>query len=98
MADTDRFHEQEDDGYVVADMSGIEQTPLLIPRPGAARARRRETFPENAESSGREEPLPQLDRGERNAMIRGAVSAFLLVGGVIAAAFALLIFLIGQAV
>ena len=39
MADTDRFHEQEDDGYVVADMSGIEQTPLLIPRPGAARER-----------------------------------------------------------
>ena len=70
----------DDDGRTVADMSGLDRPSLL--RPG----RKREH-----DASGRE---IQMDRAERRAMVRGAVSAGLLVAGAMAAGFALLILLI----
>ncbi len=97
----------DDDGRTVADMSGIEPMPLLIPRPDVAAERNRQKAGEKRlegapdasagrnESIGRKAPV-RLERGERFAMIRGALAACLLVGAAIAAAFAAVIFLIGR--
>ena len=73
----------DDDGRTVADMSGLERPSLL-----GIRSRGREEKPARAEQN------LQLDRSERRAMMRGAVSAGLLVAGALALGFALLILLI----
>ena len=90
-----RYQEyDDDDGRIVADMSDVERQPMLIPRPGQMRKGRRDLadMPEDTASSRQE--TVSLDADERRAMISGAVSAGLLVVGVLAAAFAALILLI----
>lgn len=80
----------EDDGRTIADMSGVERQPAFLPR----LHRRRSDFTESAsprsdrpwESSG-----VQLTREERNAAIRGALKAALLIAGAYIAGAALLI-------
>ncbi len=95
MEDKRQF--DEDDGRVIADMSGVERTPILVPGAGAVR-RAREGRPDFAEpperdfSSGPE----YLDKEGRRAMIGGALSAMLLIGGLFAAGFALVILVIGH--
>ena len=78
----------EDDNRVVADMSEIEPHPILMPKIGGFR------------KSKSENPQPQapvhLDREEKRAFIGGVLSAGLLVGLIIAAAFGALILLIGS--
>lgn len=86
----------EDDGRVVADMSDVERQPLLIPRPDMIRRSRRDIGTDTAEdrtSVPHQQPV-NLDADERRAMIGGAVSAGLLVVGVIAVSFAALILFI----
>lgn len=88
----------DDDGRIVADMSEVERTPLLVPRlgnPGSSSKRRDMAEPEENDASKAYSQQPvSLDSEERRALIGGAVSAGLLVVGVLAAAFAGLIFLI----
>ena len=73
----------DDDGRTVADMSGLERPSLLGLRP-----RRREEKPAQVKQD------LQLDRSERRAMVRGALSAGLLIAVVFALSFALLILLL----
>lgn len=90
----DKYTDQEDDGRVVADMSDVSRTPLFMPRFEQVRKDRPDIGSDpDSEPQRPQEPV-QLDAEERRAMIGGAVSAALLIGGTIAAAFALLIFLI----
>jgi hypothetical protein len=72
----------DDDGRTIADMSALERPSLM-----GLRQRQREEKP----AEGKE---LNLDRSERRAMIRGAVSAGLLVAAVFALCFALLILLL----
>ena len=87
----------DDDERVIADMSGIERKPVIFPSAESIHTLRenRADFaepPEKKYSSGPE----YLDKEGRRAMIGGAVSAMLLVGGLLAAAFAVAILVIGH--
>ena len=87
----------EDDGHVIADMSGIERQPLLIPRFGSrSSGKRRNLMPDAGMSEGAAPPPADVSVEERRAMIRGSVAAGLLVAGVIAGVFAAVILLIGH--
>ena len=95
MKDNKRY--EEDDDRVIADMSGLERQPVIFPSADSIRRLREDRAdfaepPEKRISSGPE----YLDKEGRRAMIGGALSAFLLVGGVMAAAFAVLILIIGH--
>ena len=81
---------KEDDGRVIADMSDIRRQPLLVPDLDLLRRGR------GASQQKPEQDPVSMDGEERRAMIRGALSAAFLVLGVLAAAFAGLIFLIGN--
>ena len=72
---------KDDDGRTVADMSGIEPQPMLIPRirKRADRADFRE--PDAPEANDRPwDTSGELSREERNAAIGGALKAGLLIG------------------
>lgn len=72
---------EDDDGRTVADMSGIEPQPMLIPRirKRADRADFRE--PDAPEANDRPwDTSGELSREERNAAIGGALKAGLLIG------------------
>lgn len=88
----------EDDGHVIADMSGIERQPLLIPRFDRPVGQRRDLSGQSGQSSSdfwsMAPQTPDLDAGEKRALILGALSAGILVAGAIALAFAVLILLI----
>lgn len=84
----------DDDGRVVADMSDVERQPFLMPHPGQLRKSRRDLGPEPEETAGSHQQPVTLDADERRAMIGGAVSAGLLVAGILAVSFAALILLI----
>ena len=94
MEDNKRY---DDDERVIADMSGIERQPVIFPSAESIK-RLKEDRPDFAEppekkySSGPE----YLDNEGRRAMIGGALSAMLLVGGLLAAAFAAVILIIGH--
>jgi hypothetical protein len=88
---------EEDDGRVIADMSGIEKQPLFFPSADSIKRvkENRSDFaepPVKSVSSGPE----NLDNEGRRAMIAGALSAMLLIGGLLAAAFAAIILIIGH--
>jgi hypothetical protein len=88
---------EEDDGCVIADMSGIEKQPLFFPSADSIKRvkENRSDFagpPVKSVSSGPE----NLDNEGRRAMIAGALSAMLLIGGLLAAAFAAIILIIGH--
>ena len=87
----------EDDGRVIADMSGVERQPVLMPDAGSIRRVKegRADFAETPAKSDQSGP-EYLDKEGRRAMIGGALSAMLLVGGVLAAAFAVVILIIGH--
>ena len=85
----------DDDGRVIADMSDIGRTPMMIPgfsnmKKGRQADNRREQ--EGASSTSNEQFF--ADKEARGAMIKGVLAAYLVVGVVIAAAFAGLIILI----
>ena len=85
----------EDNGYVVADMSGIERQPLLIPRfSGMLSAKK--SVPGLDESEKTTVSPPEISAGERKALIGGSVAAGILIIGVMAAVFAGAILLIGH--
>ena len=65
----------EDDGRTVADMSGVERQPMLVPR----RIRGEDRL--NTKEEG--EPL-KLDKKQRGAAVWGALSAALLIAAVFA--------------
>jgi hypothetical protein len=95
MEDKKQF--EDDDERVIADMSGIERQPVFFPSAESIRRvkENRADFSEPTSKSYSQGP-EYLDKEGRRAMIGGAVSAMLLVGGLLAAGFALVILLIGH--
>ena len=75
-------HYPDDDGRTVADMGGLDRPRLLRFRSGKT---------QDAPTEGQD---LHMDRDERRAMVRGALSAGLLVAGALALGFAILILLI----
>ena len=78
-----------DDGRTVADMSGIERTPLILPKIHSSKKQ---------ENNNEKEEAPWEDNGfnrqERRAFISGTLTAALLVASIFAIAGAAVIFLI----
>ena len=88
---------EEDDGRVIADMSGIDRPPLLIPDASALkRVREHDNDPDRPGSFNAAGGPEVLDKEGRRAMMGGAISAMLLAGGIIFAAFAIVILIIGH--
>lgn len=82
----------DDDGRVIADMSDVTRQPMILPRFDAGKKNR---------SNDHSEDVPETEYGyssinaeERRAVIKGVVTASLLVGAIVAVAFAGLILLI----
>ena len=71
----------DDDGRTVADMSGIERQPLLLPR-----FRRKDKAAEEPETDGL-----GWSREERRAVVLGSIGAVLVIAFVFLAAAALVI-------
>ena len=72
---------EDDDGRTVADMSGIEPQPMLIPRIYKRRDRADFREPDAPEANDRTwDTSGELGREERNAAIGGALKAGLLIG------------------
>ena len=91
MRRNERIYE-DDDGRTIADMSGIEPQPMLIPR--IRKRRDRADFREPDAPAANDRPWDksgELSREERNAAIGGALKAGLLIGGVFLIAGALAI-------
>ena len=82
----------DDDGRTIADMSGIESQPLLVPRIRKRTDRADFREPDAPEANDRPwDTSGELSREERNAAIGGALKAGLLIGGVFLIAGALAI-------
>ena len=80
MRRNERIYE-DDDGRTVADMSGIEPQPMLIPRIYKRRDRADFREPDAPEANDRPwNTSGELSREERNAAIGGALKAGLLIG------------------
>ena len=95
MENNKRF--EEDEERVIADMSGVERQPVLFPSADSIRRVRENRADFSEPPAGSYSQGPEfLDKEGRRAMIGGAVSAMLLVGGLLAAGFALVILLIGH--
>ena len=91
MSKKKRFYE-DDDGRTIADMSGIEPQPLLIPR--IPKRADRADFAEPDAAKAHDRPWDtgaELSREERNAAIRGALKAGILIALAFLAGGALLI-------
>ena len=75
----------DDDGRTVADMSGIERQPLLLPR-----------FRRKQRDGEEDAPAPEEEwsREDRRAVILGSIGAVLLIGVVFLAAAAAVIALL----
>ena len=72
---------EDDDGRTVADMSGIEPQPMLIPRIYKRRDRADFREPDAPDANDRPwDTSGELNREERNAAIGGALKAGLLIG------------------
>ena len=95
MEDNKRF--EDDEERVIADMSGVERQPVLFPSADSIRRVKesRSDFSEPPAKSYSQGP-ELLDKEGRRAMIGGAISAMLLVGGLLAAGFAVMILIIGH--
>ena len=87
----------DDDGRVIADMSGVEKQPLVFPDAQSIRRvkENRADFTEPPVKSYSQGP-EYLDKEGRRAMIGGALSAMLLIGGLLAAGFAVVILILGH--
>ena len=80
MRRNERIYE-DDDGRTVADMSGIEPQPMLIPRIYKRRDRADFREPDALDANDRPwDTSGELNREERNAAIGGALKAGLLIG------------------
>ena len=80
MRRNERIYE-DDDGRTVADMSGLEPQPMLIPRSHKRRDRADFREPDAPEANDRPwDTSDELNREERNAAIGGALKAGLLIG------------------
>ena len=87
----------DDDGRVIADMSGVERQPMFIPDADSiSRVREKRADLAGPQESRYSHGPEYLDKEGRRAMIGGALSALFLVGGVLAAAFAAVILIIGH--
>lgn len=75
----------DDDGRTIADMSGVQRQPLIIPHFKKSKKSEEEKSKSEADS---------LSKGDRRAVIGGTLSAALLVMGIFAAVIALVILLI----
>ena len=86
----DDFYE-EAAGRTIADMRGVERQPTFLPH--FPRTRRDFSAPAAPRANDRpwERAAGELTRGERNAAIRGALKAGLLIAGVYSLAAAALI-------
>ena len=81
---------QDDDGRTIADMSGVEPSPMLFPRfPG--RKKEQSRGPETPAQDRPWETAPQYTDKERRAAMGGALKAAMLLAGVFIAAGALVI-------
>lgn len=79
----------DDDGRTVADMSGVERTPLMVPHLPDKKA----DAPDSAEQPDR--PWEQnLTKSERRSFVLGAMSASLLIALIFIVVFAIAIALI----
>ena len=79
---------QDDDGRTIADMSGIEPSPMLFPR--LPRKEKRSQAPQSADDrpwEGQE----QFTQEQRRAAMSGALKAAMLIAGVFIAAGAVAI-------
>ena len=91
MRRNERIYE-DDDGRTVADMSGLEPQPMLIPRTHKRRNRADFREPDTPEANDRPwDTSGELNREERNAAVRGALTAGLLIALAFLAGGALLI-------
>ena len=81
----------DDDGRVVADMSGLERQPILLPR---LPKRKKENAAATPEDAGAQQPELQLTAEERRSYMAGAVGAGLLIAGIFIAAAAIIITLL----
>ena len=79
----------DDDGRVVADMSGLERQPMLLPR---LPKRKKESGEPDASTPP--EPELELTKEERRSYVRGAIGATLLIAGIFIAAAAIVITLL----
>ena len=80
MRRNERIYE-DDDGRTVADMSGIEPQPMLIPRIYKRRDRADFREPDAPDANDRPwDTSGELSRKERIAAIGGALKAGLLIG------------------
>ncbi len=80
----------DDDGRTVADMSGVERTPLIVPR----LPDRKNDAPESAEQPDRPWEQQTLTKGERRSVVLGAMSASVLIALIFIVVFAIAIALI----
>ncbi len=81
----------DDDGRVVADMSGLERQPMVLPR---LPKRKKENAAATPEDAGAQQPELQLTAEERRSYMAGAVGAGLLIAGIFIAAAAIIITLL----
>ena len=80
MRRNERIYE-DDDGRTVADMSGLEPQPMLIPRIYKRRDRADFREPDAPDANDRPwDTSGELSHEERNAAIGGALKAGLLIG------------------
>ncbi len=86
----------DDDGRTVADMSGIERQPLLIPR--FSKKNKRADFSEAPETDEKPEweSSEILNKKERGYFISGVLTATLGIASVFAVAIAIVILIISH--
>ena len=82
---------EDDDGRTIADMSGIDRPPMLLPRIGKTKKQRQE--PEEDGEASQPRPEEQLTGDERRGFIFGALGATLLIAAIFVAAAAIAILL-----
>lgn len=87
---------EEDDGRVIADMSGVKRQPLIVPDVSNIRKVKEDRAAQAEQQSFNTGSPEILDKEGRRAMMGGVMSAMLLVGGLIFAAFAAVILIIGH--
>ena len=79
----------DDDGRTIADMSGLERQPMLMPR--LPKRKKNSAAPESSDAA---QPEFQLTDEERHSYIGGALGAAALIGGIFIGAGAVVILLL----
>ncbi|MBQ9228938.1 MAG: hypothetical protein IJ168_08935 [Eubacterium sp.] len=93
-----KHYYQEDDGRTVVDMSGVERTPLLIPRLRKNEKKAVISDPEEQPEEGEDKPWlaseGKLNKQERRWFINGALGATAAIAAVYLVAAFLFIFIL----